>query len=246
MAVTKPYRRTCRQFLNGSYSEGGKWMYPLHPAFARDKEQYVRAYLLLQNDLLELFEYVEPSDLNLPSHSFRTHGLLMRTCIELEANWKAILRDNNYSRAGDWNRSDYRKIDRTHLLSGYEVKVPNWRGNSGTFKPFGAWASGSALTWYDAYNSAKHDRHSQFQDANLENLLGAFTGLAATLPAQFYTNDFQPVGIGTEVGGPPSGWDTAIGGFFWVKFPQWPMSERYDFEWQTLKSQADPFQDLTF
>ena len=131
MPVVRPFRRTCRQFVDGHYSEGGRWMYVLHPRFAREPEHYVRAAMLIQKDLQELFEYVEPSDVNCNCYSNRIHALHMRTCIEVEANCKAILTENGYTRAGDWNMGDYRRLEATHLLSGYEISLPIWRGTRG-------------------------------------------------------------------------------------------------------------------
>jgi hypothetical protein len=41
--------------------------------------------------------------------------------------------------------------------------------------------------------------------------------------------------------------ESGIGGFFRVKFPdQWPMELRYDFDWQALKEEADPFQTIDY
>jgi len=225
-------------------------MYPLHPKFAQDPEHYVRAFKLIQKDLFEVFEYVEPADTNLKCYSFRVHEMLMRVCIELEANFKAILVENGYSRLGDWNRNDYKKIEKSHLLSGYEVRVPNWRGRMHTFQPFAAWSPSpsaqTTLTWYDAYNNTKHDRHAQFQDANFENLLGAISGLVVVLGAQFYTNDFGSGGAAILMEGPASDFETAIGDHFLIKFPNWPANEQYDFDWQTLGSDPDPFQQHTY
>lgn len=54
----------------------------------------MRAFLLVQKDLQELFDYVEPADKKLCCYSYRIHELLMRTCIEVKANCKAILSEN--------------------------------------------------------------------------------------------------------------------------------------------------------
>ena len=75
--------------------------------------QYIRAFLLIQKDLLELFDYVEPADQNLDCYSYRIHELHMRACIEVEAHCKAILSENNYVNPDKssewWNVKDYRK-----------------------------------------------------------------------------------------------------------------------------------------
>lgn len=219
----------------------------VHPKFAQSPEHYVRAFLILLKDLQELFDYVEPADKNLVCYSFRIHALLIRACVEVEANCKAILKENGYSRAGDWNMGDYKKIEKTHLLSAYKVKVPNWSGTRATRSPFSAWVSGGSLSWYQAYNTTKHDRHSQFEEATFEHLIDASCGLLVLLSAQFETNDFSPGNTLLAVGGPDDGMQSGIGGYFRVRFPNnWPNDLRYDFDWQRLKSEPDPFQMIDY
>ncbi len=250
MAVTKPFRRTCRQFTDGTYSDGGKWMYVLHSKFAKEPEHYVRAFALIQKDLLDIFDYVEPADTNLSCYSYRIHALHMRTCIEIEANCKAILGENKYTKTGDWNMSDYKNLEATHHLSAYEVVLPVWRGTQSAHKPFAPWSAAAALTWYQAYNVAKHDRHDQFPQANFANLLDAICGLVTLLSSQFHTWDFSPSRphLALEgIGGPPQGFEAAIGGYFHVRFPtNWSSTDQYDFDWQSIQSDPDPFQTLTF
>ncbi len=167
MAVDRPYRRTCRQFADGKYAEGGRSGYIVHPMFANSPSHYVRAFLLLLKDLQELFDYVEPADKNLSCYSYRIHALLLRACVEVEANCKAILAENGYSKSSDMNMVDYKKINTTHRLSSYQVKVPYWNGSKEMRSPFSAWASGAALPWYQAYNITKHNRLAEFEEANV-------------------------------------------------------------------------------
>ena len=95
----------------------------LDPRYAQDPEHYVRAYLLLQKDLEELFDYVEPSDQNLNCYSYRTHELLLRACVEVEANCKAILLENGYPKPrDDMNRNDY--IKHREWFRPFAVAVP--------------------------------------------------------------------------------------------------------------------------
>lgn len=220
----------------------------VHPKFAQSPEHYVRAFLILLKDLQELFDYIEPADKNLACYSYRIHALLLRACVEVEANCKAILRENGYSRSGDWNMGDYKKIEKTHLLSAYEVKVPNWNGTRATRSPFSGWASkGGALPWYQAYNTTKHDRHSQFDEATFEHLIDACCGLLVLLSAQFETNDFSPGNTHLALEGSGDGMESGIGGYFRVRFPtNWPNDLRYDFDWQKLKSEPDPFRTIDY
>lgn len=115
MPLKKPYKRTCRQLLDGTYSNSGNALYLIHKDYATDPQHYIRAFLLLQKDFLELLDYVEPCDQNLPTISFRIHELLTRACIEVEANFTAILKENKYSKnPNDFNIEDYKLINFSH------------------------------------------------------------------------------------------------------------------------------------
>lgn len=244
MPVTAPFYRTCRPFASGRYIDGEKWKYILDPRFARDALQFIRAFQLIQKDLLTLFDYIEPADTNKECYSYRTYELLLRTCVEIEANLTAILRENGYGHADNWTMSDYRKINRTHRLSSYQIRLPAWRGEGGLFKPFEAWATGGSLSWYQSYNATKHDRHGEFRKANFEALVGAIAGLAALLSAQFHCQDFD-TNTYVVANEPSGGFETAIGDYFLVKHPtDWPEVDRYDFDWGELKGNPEPFQKL--
>ena len=239
MPHTKPFHRNYRGIVSRTNSGYSGWAYIVDREYAIAPEHYVRAFLLIQNDLERLFEFIEPADENLPAYSYRTHELLIRTCIEIEANFKAILKENTYNPVGRngqpiqenrWNIHNYRIVDRTHHLSSYQVHVPIWAGLQSTFAPFAEWRSGQGLTWYQAYNESKHDRHDKFKLANLRNLLNAVTGLLVLLSSQFCTHTFSPASSSLAI----SGYDyydgqPALGGFFRIKFPNdWDDGELYD------------------
>lgn len=249
MAVDKPFHRTCRQFSNGSYTEGGHWRYLLHKKFAKDPQHYVRAFLLLQQDLMELFAYIEPAEVNLNTYSHRIQQLLMRTCVEIEANLTAILAENGYGKKkGDLKMNDYKLINHSHRLSSYEVRIPGWQGDGSIRRPYANWdETNKSLPWYRAYNKSKHSRHDFFQMATLEALLDAMCGLVVVLSAQFHQEDYSSGEKSLSIGSGYSydtddGMESAIGSFFRVKFPlDWPKEERYDFSWDCLKNLENPF-----
>jgi hypothetical protein len=191
MSITRPYRRTCRQFIDGLYFEGGRWQYIVHPKFAQSPEHYIRAFLLIQKDVQELLDYIEPADKNINCYSYRIHALLMRVCVEIEANCKAILQENSYAKSTDLKMIDYRKLNATHRLSSYQVKIPIWNGNKNLRSPFSAWASGGSLPWYQAYNIVKHDRRLEFEMATFDYLIEAVCGLLVILSSQFGTEEFS-------------------------------------------------------
>ena len=251
MAIAKPYRRTCRQFSDGSYSEGGRWQYLLHRKFAKDPQHYVRAFLLLQKDLLDLFAYIEPASSNLQTYSHRVQQLLMRACVEMEANLTAILVENGYKKAsGDLTMQDYKLVNHSHRLSSYEVRIPGWQGDHEIRRPYAGWENSRPLAWYRAYNKSKHNRHESFQLATFDALVDAMCGLIALLSAQFHDEDYSPREKSLSIGSSYSydtddGMESAIGGYFRIRFPtDWPAADRYEFDWNELRKADDPFDEF--
>lgn len=258
MAHSKPFKRTARQFKDGKYQSNGNWKYLLEPRFANDPQHYIRAFLLIQRDLQKIFEYVEPCDKNGETISLRIQELLTRVCIEIEANFTAILKENKYSNQNNWNlKNDYSLIEFSHKLSSYKVKFPVWKGNNHTRTPFKNWENypnrnWHVLNWYQAYNKSKHDRHLHFDKATFDVLLDAVSGLIVLLSAQFLDEDYSPnskvFGIGTSYS-----YDhdpkmcTAIGEYFRIQLPDnWNENERYDFDWQEVSKEENPFQEIDF
>ena len=86
----------------------------------------------------------------------------------------------------------------------------------------------------------------QAKQANFENLLLAISGLIALLSSQFYNNDFGTVDYLVAEYGDQHGFIPAIGEYLLVKYPQWPDSDRYAFEWEKLKNDPEPFGTLQF
>lgn len=244
-----------RIFTDGEYSEGGRWRYIFDQRFALDPQHYVRAFLLLQDDLKDLFNYIEPADTNQQTFSLRVQQLLMRACVEVEANCTAVLLENGYQkpkREGSLNCGDYRLLNHTHRLAAYEVSVPGWHGSEGIRRPFANWDNPmDTLPWYQAYNQSKHDRHNNFSKATFRHLVDAVGGLLVLLTAQFGDEDFSSGDRCLALSGysfyDGDGMDTAIGGFFRVKKPQdWPADERYDFRWQDLESDPNPIDTFDY
>jgi hypothetical protein len=253
MPNAKPLYRTYRPMLDGKPAGRDNPNYILDPIFAKDGARYVRAFLLIQKELQSIFEFVEPSDLCRKAYSFRIHALLVRACIEIEANFKAILRENRYTEPvrRNINMQDYVLIETTHHLSSYEISLPAWDGECSKLKPFANWSDKSARKspdWYGAYNDSKHDRHAKFQEANLESLLGAVAGLLAVITSQFSRTTFDagPVVLSLADNHYPAS-QPAIGDYFRVTYPNdWSDDELYQFDWSGLNNEEQRFAQIDF
>ena len=140
MSIQKPYHRFYRKFVGDNLQGVNFYDYMTVRDYAEQPEMYVRTFNMIQNDVQKLFEYVEPADRNLETYSMQIYNIFLRICVEVEANFKAILRENIYSKnPAWWNMEDYEKVNKTHHLSGYKVIYPVWKGERSTFVPFGDW-----------------------------------------------------------------------------------------------------------
>lgn len=257
MSHLKPFHRNYRAMVERPNSGYSSWAYIVDREYSKTPHHYVRAFILIQNDLQRLFEYVEPSDTNLKTYSYRIHELFMRACIEIEANFKAILTENffnpkdkkgNFRSEKSWTIQDYWIINKTHHLSAYKVFITTWEGESSIFNPFKNWDSQVNLFWYQAYNKSKHDRQLQFKEASFSNLLNSIAALLILLSSQFRTETFSPGSSSLELTiDNYHNTEPALGNFFHIEFPSnWKDEEKYDFDWSILKNQPQRFEKINY
>jgi|WetSurMetagenome_2_1015567.scaffolds.fasta_scaffold05563_2 hypothetical protein len=253
MGISKPYHRNYRAFVQGTLNwEYSQWAYIVDHGYATAPMYYTRIFLFLQKDIQQLFEFVEPSDTNLSTYSYRIHQLFIRTCIEIEANFKAIFKDNKYSKPENkWTINDYKKINKTHHLDAYEATFPLWDGDKKCFTPFKSWAEEhGTLQWYKDYNLTKHNRQGERKLANMNNLLNAFSALFILLSSQFKNETFDTGDCLLSCGTSDTYYkdcEFGIGEYLLIKYPNnWEEDEKYDFNWADLKKESDKFQKFDY
>jgi len=250
VGIEKPFYRNYRPNSGNS-----GLAYITDKKYAVNPANYTRAFIIILDELKELFEFIEPCDTNLETYSFRIHQLIIRTCIEVEANFKAILRENTFNpkdnnrrkrQENSWNINDFRIVNKTHHLDAYLIGIPLWVVRQNEYTPFKNWGNEKDLSWYQAYNKSKHDRAKNFKEANLKNLLGAVAGLLALLSSQFCTENFSPGNDNLVLeGNRYYKGDFGIGDYFTVKFPDnWKDEEKYHLDWTELKE--DIFQKFDY
>lgn len=245
MPLTKPYKRIYRPYTDGRTSFDAD--YTNDSRYASDPSNYLRAYRLLEHDLLSTFDYVDPSDTNLKTYSHQFFQLLLRACTEFEANAKEILRANNYPRTAKLNLLDYVKLEKACRLSEYNIVVPTWDGTGSPLVPFAEWRSSHSLSWYQDYNAVKHDRAANFNSANLKNALNAVAAVLIILFAQFNISAFDPYHSVEMYSEDDNGRLSHPSCFLIIQLPTgWTVDEQYDFDWTNLKGQTDPFQNFSF
>ena len=252
MSIKKPYHRCVREHKKTNYSNSSSWVYIIDHDYADNPVHYLRAYRIIQRDVISLFEFIEPADINSSSYSFKIYELFLRICTEIEANFKAILKDNTFNPTNNkgkpiaeknWNINHYKKINLSHHLSGYEVTLPVWSGIKDKRKPYQEWDNKPTLSWYSAYNSVKHSRVDNFSKANFNNLIDAFCALNILIYSQFRTEDFDTGSILMAFGGGSyyKG-NFSNGDYLMIEEPSdWAEEEQYDFNWSDLEGKDDRF-----
>lgn len=248
MPLAKPFYLTYRPNIQNTLD-----LYMHDARYIEHPSGLLASIQVLYKDFERLFEYVEPNDDNKDSYSLRTYELLIRTCIEVESQFKSILITNGYQK----NEKkcvmdpDYFKVNASHHLSEYEVLMPIWKGGLYLRKPFYQWNRSvyQSLPWYQAYNHVKHNRIKNFPSASLQNATDALCGLVVLLASQFHNPNFAEREMSCAYGFAPftDGLELAIGAPFRIKFPgNWAEEEKYDFKWNDIKDQANPYNSLSF
>ena len=240
--VRLPYHRCYRP-------SGSDHYYLNDDDYAEKPYTFTRAFMSLQKEMEDLFAYVEPADGNKKTFSYRIQQLLIRVCIELEANFKAIMSENKYSKDSNWwNINDYWKINASHRLSDYKVHMPTWEGKNKEFAPFADWSKSPRLSWYRAFQRTKHNRANRLYEANFDNLMNAFCGLFVVLTAQFGEEDYAtgPVLLALNSNDSYYGCDFGIGDMLEPIYPKWSEEEKYAFNWADVCEDPNRFRKFDY
>lgn len=189
-----------------------------------------RAYVLLGNDLLKIFEYVEPVQANAACFGHQIYQLFLRVCTEFESVCKLACRRLDFqvrrSRDGrelDWKIDDFAQLNKqfgcclhdgcstassSPKLSDYKFYFHNWGVSETPIFPLESFENGQdpSPIFYKSYNAVKHDREKKFIQANLANLMNSFAALVAVL-------DWQGISVDSHIVADCTG-ETVIGARF--------------------------------
>jgi hypothetical protein len=123
--------------------------------------------------LARIFDIVSPSLDNLKVYGHEIRSLLLLVCTEVEAIFKFLMYCENEKDKGNmkifFTIKDKAKIDQWSVqFRAFPV--------FGRISPFSGWRDKvlyTPLNWYNAYNSTKHNRHINFDQANIENVINS-------------------------------------------------------------------------
>ena len=128
----------------------------------------------LKKELEDSFRFIEPDEANMDCFGAKYASLLNSICTEFESVSRSLIKTKDSGvKVGDIG--DIKKYLLQYFPKIVENEVKITRMNK-TFHPFKNWKT-SKLEWWDAYNSLKHNRISNYSSANLRNILGAMSAL---------------------------------------------------------------------
>lgn len=174
-----------------------------------------RHFSSLIRELDDILDSVEPTENNFSCFGNRIRNLLLLACTESENQMRGILRENGVAKP-KYDTNDFVRLLEPMRLQEYSVKFSEmpWLGE---FAPFSTWNEGDptqSLSWYKAYNAAKHDRTVNLHQASLKRVFQALAALWVLLSAQY----------GAYAWRNRSGSDRV---FTLVECPRWRYSEVY-------------------
>lgn len=247
MPTSKPYYRISRPFAPG-YMLGNIYdSYIMDSNFCDERSNLVFAFQQITHDLIKVFDYIEPTSSNMNVYSHRIFEILLRACTEFEANSKAILRSNGFIRER-YSMTEYHKLEKPCKLSEYKVVV-DALGENRILIPFQEWSGTEyrPLSWYQAYNSVKHNRNTHFSEANLENAIMALAAVQVILFSQFFVCSLDRFRVTGSYNQMSSGFYSSDANPFQVSPPNsWTNDEKYAFNWDELKQSMIPVEKYPF
>lgn len=143
-----------------------------------------RHFLDLEGELLEDLEYVPLRHAHDSVWSHKFGKILFQTGSAVDSFFRVVLMEGGLfknSRPRPRQNLDiehYRKkIEPVYRLSTAEVKVSDGLLDYDTLAPFSTFSTGRSPSWWNAYNSYKHDRYSQPEYATLRHTVESLAGL---------------------------------------------------------------------
>jgi hypothetical protein len=137
------------------------------------QSQHWNYYMAIEEDVQRLSRYVDFNPSNYATHSIEIARLLMTSCQDLDVILKQLSSHHGHPAS---NEQGYRKYLPTIYPKMVGVTVDILPFDL-SFTPFSAWASKKTPDWWTANNKVKHERHSHFAMASIENMLNALAAL---------------------------------------------------------------------
>ncbi|GGI16280.1 hypothetical protein [Oxalicibacterium faecigallinarum] len=136
-------------------------------------------FLSLEDDVIQLARYLEPTERNFSSYSLELARILFAASSEVDVICKRLcLKINVDSKANNIMKYRDELLNACPQIKDTRVEIPRFGLK---FHPWEQWGKDKTPLWWTAYNNVKHHRHTHFSDANLKHALNAVAGLFVLL-----------------------------------------------------------------
>lgn len=153
-------------------------------------------FLLLEKDLSDILDYIEPHESNLHAYGPKLAKLLLTTGSEIDVTFKDLIdiknQKNSLSKNEENNMRDYREYAHNYLQRDLDQVEVSFARSKLVSTPWNDWWESeedgrvpvnTSLSWWKAYNNVKHHRVECYHQATLENTLEALAGLFVLIGA---------------------------------------------------------------
>lgn len=146
-------------------------------------------FLSLEDDIDRISRYVEFTEKNYSCFSLELARILLTSSSEVDVVAKQYCKAlNPSSKAQSIGKYKEAILAGNPSFPDTVITMPRY---GLTFIPWISWKSNEASPyWWQSYNKVKHQRHTHFERANLENRLNSVAGLFAML-IHYYQNQTQ-------------------------------------------------------
>lgn len=161
------------------------------------KEEFISKiwgyYIMLENNFVSTFQYVEPSDSNNTTYSKEYNKLLLSIGSEIDVVCKEMckkIESKTHDDVKNYKISDYKRVISNY--NNFINETCKYKINTEDLQPWNEWNTKDSPTWWKNYNSLKHDRllndnHKLGSYINVRNSLAALYILCRVL----YKNNYQ-------------------------------------------------------
>lgn len=141
--------------------------------------QHWNYFLALEDDVIRLSRYLEPTKDNFDSYSLELARILFAAASEVDVVAKRLCQElNSKSRPDSITKYKSEILAAQPQMTSAVVEIPRF---GLTFTPWKQWKADPSPRWWRAYNNVKHHRHTHFPEASLEHTLNAVAGLFVLL-----------------------------------------------------------------
>ena len=138
-------------------------------------------YMALEDDLKKIARYIEFNQDNFTVYSLELAHLLLATSSEVDVVLKSLckLLDSNFNGS---NINDYKSVIKEKLPHFMNEKICISRYGITDVQPWLNWTleEEKSPNWWKAYNGVKHQRDTNFKEANLQHVINSIGALLIT------------------------------------------------------------------